>query len=422
MEKIQLVDAPEGSERSISMPETKNRADMRMAHGLLINRTGSGSSRPRPNLWAALGLLSLIVAAAACKSTPPPQAVVPEVGTVTIRAEQAVLTTELPGRTTAFLVAEIRPQVNGIIQKRLFEEGADVRAGNILYQIDPAPYQAALEQAKAALAVAESKVPSARSRVERYKDLVAIHAVGQQDYDDAVAALGAAEAGVASARAVMENARINLEYTPIKSPITGRIGRSSVTVGALVNAYQGAPLAVVQQMDPIYVDLIQSSAEVLRLQRKLESGRLTQDKEAWSKVKLLLEDGTAYPLDGKLKFRDITVDQSTGSVDLRAVFPNPDKVLLPGMFVRAVVEDGVSDTALFVPQQGVSRDTRGNPTALVVGKDGKVELRLLEIDRAIGDKWLVTKGLSVGDQVIVEGLQKVRPGATVKAVPMAAGI
>ena len=269
--------------------------------------------------------------------------------------------------------------------------------------------------------MAESNVPSARSRAERYKDLVAIHAVGQQDYDDAVAALGAAEAGVASARAVMENARINLEYTPIKSPITGRIGRSSVTVGALVNAYQGSPLAVVQQMDPIYVDLIQSSAEVLRLQRKMETGRLTKDKEAWSRVKLLLEDGTAYPLDGKLQFRDITVDPTTGSVTLRAVFPNPDKVLLPGMFVRAVVEEGVNDAALFVPQQGVSRDTRGNPTALVVGKDGKVELRAIEVERAIGDKWIVTKGLSVGDQVIVEGLQKVRPGAVVKAVPMTAG-
>jgi membrane fusion protein, multidrug efflux system len=374
-----------------------------------------GSIRYQPNRSAVLSLLAVIVSAAACKSTPPSKAIV-EVGAVTIRAERAVLTTELPGRTSAFLVAEIRPQVNGIIQKRLFEEGSDVKAGSTLYQIDPAPYMAAFDQAKAALAVAESKVPSARSRVERYKNLIAIHAVGEQDYDDAVAALGTAEAGAASARAAMENARINLEYTPIKSPISGRVGRSSVTVGALVNAYQGSPLAVVQQMDPIYVDLIQSSAEILRLRRKIESGRLTQDKEAWRKVKLLLEDGTPYPLDGTLKFRDITVDPSTGSVTLRAVFPNPDNVLLPGMFVRAVVEEGVNEQALFVPQQGVSRDTKGNPVSMIVNEKGTVEQRLIEVDRVIGDKWLVTKGLAVGDRVIVEGLQKVRPGASVKVV------
>ncbi len=374
----------------------------------------------RPNGWTVLGFFAVIAAAAACKSTPPPQALA-EVGTVTIRTERAKLTTELPGRTSAFLVAEIRPQVNGIIQKRLFEEGSDVRAGSILYQIDPAPYQAAFEQAKAALAVAESKVPSARSRAERYKGLVAVHAVGEQDYDDAVAALGTAEASAASARAAMDNARINLEYTPIKSPIHGRIGRSSVTVGALVNGYQGSPLAVVQQMDPIYVDLIQSSTEVLRLRRKMESGGLKQDKEAWSKVKLLLDDGTPYPLEGTLQFRDITVDPTTGSVTLRAVFPNPDNLLLPGMFVRAVVEEGVNDEALFVPQQGVSRDTKGNPVALVVDKADKVEQRVLELDRAIGDRWLVTKGLAVGDRVIIEGLQKVRPGASVKVVPVDAG-
>jgi len=367
--------------------------------------------------WAALGLLAVIASAAACKSAPPSKAIV-EVGTVTIRAERAILTTELPGRTSAFLVAEIRPQVNGIIQKRLFEEGSDVKAGRTLYQIDPAPYKAAFDQAVAALAVAEAKVPSARSRVERYKDLVAIHAVGEQDYDDAVAALGTAEAGTASARAAAENARINLEYTPIKSPISGRIGRSSVTVGALVNAYQGNPLAVVQQLDPIYVDLVQSSAEILRLRRNMESGRLKQDKEAWSKVKLLLEDGTSYPPEGTLQFRDITVDPSTGSVTLRAVFPNPDNVLLPGMFVRAVVEEGVNDQALLVSQQGVSRDTKGNPVAMVVNEKDTVEQRLLEVDRAIGDKWLVTKGLAVGDRVIVEGLQRVRPGASVKVVPV----
>ncbi len=378
------------------------------------------SIRHWPNRLAVLALLAVIASAAACKSSHSPRAI-PEVGTVTIRVERAVLTMELPGRTSAFLVAEIRPQVNGIIQKRLFKEGSDVKTGSILYQIDPAPYQAAYEQAKAAVAVAEANVPSSRSRVERYKKLLAIRAVGEQDYDDAVSVFVTAEAGAVSARAAMENARINLEYTPIKSPIPGRIGRSNVTVGALVNAYQGSPLAVVQQMDPIYVDLIQSSAEVLRLRRNMESGRLKQDKVAWSKVKLLLEDGTPYPLDGTLQFRDVTVDPSTGSVTLRAVFPNPDNVLLPGMFVRALVEEGMNDAALFVPQQGVTRNAKGDPIAWVVDKTGKVEQRLLEVDRAIGDKWLVTKGLAVGDQVIVEGSQKVRPGASVKVVPVDAG-
>ena len=364
---------------------------------------------------AGFGVMAVIVSAAACKTAPPPPQT-PEVGVVTVAPERTVLTAELPGRTSSFLVAEIRPQVNGIIQKRLFTEGADVNAGTTLYQIDPAPYKAAYEQAKAALAVAEAKVPSARARADRFQKLVAIKAVGEQDYDDAVTALKSAEAGVASAKAAMENARINLEYTPIKSPISGRIGRSNVTVGALVNAYQGAPLTVVQQMDPIYVDLIQSSAEVLRLQQKIKSGRLKHDKTAWNKVKLLLEDGTPYSHDGTLQFRDVTVDPTTGSVTLRAVFPNPDKILLPGTFVRAIVEEGVNENALFVPQQGVTRDTKGNPTAMVVNKEGKVEVRLLEVDRAIGDKWLVTKGLVAGDRVIVEGILRVRPGASVKVV------
>ena len=370
----------------------------------------------RTGLLAFLGPVIIAAAGAACKSTPPPPPV-PEVATVTLQTEPLRLTTQLPGRTAAYLVAEIRPQVNGLIQKRLFTEGADVTAGALLYQIDPAPYQAAFDQAKAAVGVAESRVPSARSRAERFKNLAAVHAIGEQDYDDAVAALASAEAGVAAAKAALENARINLEYTPIKSPISGRIGRSSVTVGALVNAYQGAPLAVVQQLDPIFVDVIQSSAEVLRLRRNMESGQLRRDMEAWRRVHLNLEDGTDYPLDGSLQFRDITVDPSTGSVILRAVFPNPDKILLPGMFVRALVEEGLNDRALLVPQQGVSRDTKGQPYALTVNAENKIEQRSLELDRAIGDKWLVTKGLAAGDRVVVEGQLKVRPGATVKAVP-----
>lgn len=374
-----------------------------------------------PVRLAVLGLLAVVAAAAGCKSkvAAPP---VPEVAAVTLQTERLALTTELPGRTAAFLVAEIRPQVNGILQRRLFTEGADVRAGSVLYQIDPAPYQAAFDQAKAALAVAEARIPAARSRADRFKNLAAINAVGQQDYDDAVSALQTAEAGAESARAALENARINLGYTPIKSPISGRIGRSAVTVGALVNAYQGAPLAVVQQLDPIYVDVIQSSAEILRLRRFMESGELRQDKEAWSKVRLKLEDGTPYPQEGTLQFRDITVDPTTGSVTLRAVFPNPDKILLPGMFVRAIVEEGVSDQALLVPQQGVSRDTKGSPYALIVNGQGQVEQRPLELEQAIGDQWLVGKGLAAGDRVIVEGQMRVRPGMAVQiAAPATAG-
>jgi len=386
---------------------------------LPLDRKCFGPINRAPGRLVALGLLVAIALVGACKSKPVPAAV-PEVAVVVLQTERLALTTELPGRTTAYLVAEIRPQVNGILQKRLFTEGSNVQAGSILYQIDPAPYQAAFEQAKAALAVAESRVPSARSRAERFKNLAAINAVGQQDYDDAVAALAAAEAGVASARAALDSARINLEYTPIKSPISGRIGRSSVTVGALVNAYQGNPLAVVQQFDPIYVDVIQSSAEILRLRRNMESGQLKQDKEAWSKVSLKLEDGTPYPLEGVLQFRDITVDPTTGSVTLRAVFPNPDVLLLPGMFVRAAIEEGVNDRALLVPQQGVSRDTKGNPYALTVNGENKVEQRPLELDRTVGDRWLVRTGLAAGDRVVVEGQLRVRPGATVKVVPFGA--
>lgn len=372
--------------------------------------------RTKSNVLALMAVVGAVVVTGGCKSGPPPQGPA-EVATVTLRAERAVLTTELPGRTSAYLVAEIRPQVNGIIQKRLFEEGSDVRAGSVLYQIDPAPYQAAFEQAKAAYAMAEANVPSTRARAERLKTLAAIHAVGQQDYDDAAAALQTAEASAASAKAVMDNARINLGYTPIKSPIPGRIGRSTVTVGALVGAYQPAALAVVQQLDPIYVDVTQSSSAILRLRRNLESGRLKQDGEAQGKVRLLLEDGTTYPLEGALQFRDVTVDPSTGSVTLRAVFPNPGHALLPGMFVRAIVEEGVNEKALFVPQQGVTRDPKGNPIAWVVDKEDKVEQRTLELDRAIGDTWLVSKGLSPGDRLIVEGLQKVRPGSAVRPVP-----
>ncbi len=366
-----------------------------------------------------LGLLTSAAALAVGCGRPPDAAPrgPAEVGTVTLRFERAVLTTELPGRTCAFRIAEIRPQVSGIIVERAFVEGSDVSAGGLLYRIDPAPYQAAYEQAKAALAMAEANLPALRSRAERMKEAEAIHAVGRQDYDDAAAALLRGAAAIEASRAAAESARINLEYTPIKSPISGRIGRSSVTQGALVTAYQPVPLAVVQQLDPIYVDVTQASADLLRLRRALGSGRLTKGGEDRGKVRLLLEDGTPYPLPGTLEFRDVTVDPTTGSVTLRMVFPNPDHVLLPGMFVRAIVEEGADERSLLVPQQGVGRDPKGTPFAWIVSSGGKVERRDLRLDRAIGDRWLVAEGLTEGDVLVVEGLQRIRPGDPVRAVP-----
>jgi membrane fusion protein (multidrug efflux system) len=375
---------------------------------------------PALSLCLAAAAATLTLACGKGRSGPPQQGPV-EVGTVTVNPEKVVLTTELPGRTSPYLVAEVRPQVNGLIRERAFEEGSNVKAGALLYQIDPAPYQAAYEQAKATLAMAEANVPAARLRAERLKGLVEIRATGRQNYDDALAALQQAEASVAASRAAVESARINLSYTPIRAPIPGRTGKSSVTVGALVTAYQPVPLAVVQQLDPIYVDVTQSSADLLRLRQSLESGRLKRSGESWSRVKLILEDDKVYSREGKLKFRDVTVDPTTGSVSLRMVFPNPDNVLLPGMFVRAIVEEGVNEEAILAPQQGVTRDQKGLPYALVAGKDGKVEQRMLTLDRTIGDRWLVTKGLAAGDRVIVDGLQRIRPGADVKAVPFTAG-
>lgn len=360
-------------------------------------------------------LAGMVGATLGCKKAAPPRPP-SEVSFQVIQSERAVLTTELPGRTSAFLVAEIRPQVSGIIQKRLFQEGTNVKAGNTLYQIDPAPYQAALDQAKASLAMAEATLPSISSRAERAKKLVAIHAVGQQEADDAQAAHQQALANVAAAKAAVESARINLSHTPITAPISGRTGMSSVTVGALVTAYQGTALATVQQLDPIYVDVTQSTSDMLRLRRNLESGRL-KSGSGERKVKLFMEDGTLYPMEGKLQFRDVTVDPNTGAVTLRVIFPNPKQILLPGMYVRAMVEEGVNDQAILAMQQGITRDTKGNPIAMVLDKSDRVEQRSLTVERTIGDKWLVTSGLQAGDRLIVEGLQKIRPGMAVKAVP-----
>jgi membrane fusion protein (multidrug efflux system) len=332
-----------------------------------------------------------------------------------------VLTSELPGRTSAYLIAEIRPQVNGIIQERRFSEGSDVKAGSILYQIDPAPYQAAYDNAVAALARSEANLPPIRLKAERFKQLIALKAISQQDFDNAAAALKQAEADIEYSKATVESARINLAHTRVIAPISGRIGKSNVTIGALVTALQGSPLAVIQQLDPIYVDATQSSATLLRLKRNIATGLLKEDGPSQARVKLLLEDGTPYPLEGSVKFSDVTVDPSTGSFILRMVFPNPRHILLPGMYVRAVVQEGEMDRAILIPQQGVSRDPKGNPIALIVDGSDKVQQRMLTLDQAIGDRWLVASGLAPGERVIVEGSQKVRPGASVKVVPFQEG-
>ncbi|MEN6320019.1 MAG: efflux RND transporter periplasmic adaptor subunit [Syntrophaceae bacterium] len=340
-----------------------------------------------------------------------------EVAVVTVQQEKVTITTELSGRTSAYRIAEIRPQVSGLIQKRLFVEGSDVKAGQILYQIDPAPFQAVLDNAKAALGRAEANLPAIRSRAERVKELLVDKAVSQQDYDDAAAALKQSEADVQYWKATVETARINLGYTRITAPISGRIGKSNVTEGALVTAHQPVALASIQQLDPIYVDLPQSTAELLRLQGRLADGRLKNGGKNHNKVRLILEDGTPYPLEGTFQFRDVSVDPTTGSVMLRVVAPNPKGLLLPGMFVRTVVQDGVNTQAILIPQQAVSRDPKGNPVILIVDAEGKVQQRMVALDRAMGDKWLVSSGLAPGEQIIVEGIQKVKPGASVKVVP-----
>lgn len=347
-------------------------------------------------------------------AAPPP---VTEVATVTVGTQPVVLTTDLPGRTSAYRIAEIRPQVDGIIKKRLFEEGAEVATGQALYQIDPASFQAALQNAMASLGKAEANLPAVRSKEERYREALSDNAVSRQDYDDAAAALKQAEADVQLWKATVETARINLGYTRITAPISGRTGRSNVTEGALVTAHQPVPLVTIQQLDPVFVDVPQATSELLRLKRRLKDRRLTRNGTKQNKVKILLEDGTTYPLEGTLQFRDVSVDPMTGSVTLRILVPNPDRVLLPGMYVRAVVTEGVNEQAILVPQQGVARDPKGNPLALIVDGEGNVEQRMLGLDRAIEDKWLVSSGLSPGDRMIVEGLQNVRPGDAVKVVP-----
>jgi membrane fusion protein, multidrug efflux system len=377
----------------------------------------------KTRLTAVAGIIigGLMTTSCSKPAQAPPQAGPPEVGVVVVQPQRVALTSELSGRTTPQMIAEVRPQVSGIIKKRIFTEGSDVKAGQVLYQIDPASYDAAYASAKAAQAHAEAALGTVRLKAQRFQDLVRIKAVSQQDNDDAQAALKQAEADVAAAKAALETARINLAYTRIIAPISGRIGRSSVTDGALVTANQPVALAIVQQLSSMYVDVTQSSSELLKLKQNLASGLMKKDGEAaQARVKLLLEDGSAYPLPGTLKFSEVTVDQSTGSVTLRAVFPNPKQVLLPGMFVRAVVEEGVNEQAILVPQRGVTRNPKGEALVMTVGAEEKVEPRPIKVARTVGDNWLVSEGLKAGDRVIVEGLQRARPGTPVKAVPFGA--
>lgn len=344
----------------------------------------------------------------------------PEVGVVTLKAEPLNVTTELPGRTSAYRIAEVRPQVGGIILKRNFVEGSDIKAGSSLYQIDPATYQAAYDSARGDLAKAEAAANIAHLTVNRYKTLVGTKYISQQEYDTAVADARQADAAVTAAKAAVETARINLAYTKVTSPISGRIGKSSVTEGALVTSNQANALATVQQLDPIYVDVTQSSNDFLRLKEELANGTLEQEGGK-AKAELVLENGQVYAQKGSLEFSDVTVDESTGSITIRAVFPNPKGDLLPGMFVRARLDEGIKNNALLVPQQGVTRNPRGEATVMLVGADNKVENRTVTAAQAIGDKWLVTGGLKSGDKVIVTGLQKVRPGVQVKVEEASAG-
>jgi len=315
------------------------------------------------------------------------------------------------------LIAEVRPQVTGLVRSRNFVEGSEVKAGEVLYEIDPATYRASADSAKGALAKAQANLQSTRLKAERYKELVAIQAVSQQDNDDATASLQQAEADVATATASLETARINLAYTRVAAPISGRIGKSSVTPGALITANQTTALATVQKLDPIYVDVTQSSAALLRLKRALARGDLNETAGNAVRVGLLLEDGSRYPIEGKLQFSDVTVDPNTGAITLRAEFPNPKRELLPGMYVRAVVEEGSKRNALLVPQRAVTRDGSGKPLAYVVTPDNKLEQRALQTERAIADRWLVSSGLNAGDRLVVEGLQNALPGVVVQVVP-----
>ncbi|HEX5678203.1 MAG TPA: efflux RND transporter periplasmic adaptor subunit [Alcanivorax sp.] len=346
--------------------------------------------------------------------TPPP----PEAGFITVESQPFTITNELSGRTTPYRIAEVRPQVTGIIEERLFEEGELVEAGEPLYRVDNRLYKADVASARANLASAQATLTSARLRAERFDKLLKMNAVSQQEYDEAQAALGETQAQVDAARAALKTARIKLDYTTMEAPISGRIGRSTVTAGALVTANQTQALATIRQLDPIYVDVTQSNQELRRLRDALESGRLEKVGEDKARVTLLLQDGSRYKHDGSLQFSEFAVDESTGAVTLRALFPNPESDLLPGMFVRARLPQGTRSDAILVPQKGVARDPTGQATAMVIGADNKVASRKVTTETAVGNQWLISDGLSEGDRLIIEGLQKIRPGVTVTPVKL----
>lgn len=380
-------------------------------------RTGNHRALPPATALAAatVATVALLAGCHGNEGTAPPAAA-PEVGVVTIAPASTTLTTELPGRVSAALVAEVRPQVAGIVQKRLFTEGGQVKAGDVLYQIDAASYQAAYDNARGAVAKSRASLAAARLKAQRYKELLDIKGVSQQDYDDAKASLDAYEADVIAGEATLQSARIDLQRTRVTSPITGQIGKSAVTAGALVTASQTTALATVQQLDTVYVDVVQSSAELLRLRARLADGSMHRGD---ADIALVLEDGSTYGLRGKLQFTDVSVEQTTGAVTLRATFPNPEHKLLPGMYVRAVLQEGTDAHALLVPQKGVSRDSKGNPTVMVLDRDNRIHVRQVSTSRSTGGNWVIASGVGAGDRVVVDGLQKVRDGMTV--TPVAVG-
>ena len=385
------------------------------AYAMVSNRFSAG----RASMTVAGIALAMLLAGCNQQNTAQNNApaVKTEVSAMSLHPQSVAITAELPGRTSAYLVAEVRPQVGGIIRSRNFKEGSEVKAGDVLYEIDPASYQASYDSATAALQKAEGAVPSAQSKVDRYKSLTAQDAVSKQNLDDALSALAQANADVASAKAALETARINLDYTKMRAPIGGRVDASAVTVGALVTAEQTTALTTIRQLDPINVDVTQSSTNLLEFRRAVAEGRLKTSGDNVS-VHLTLEDGSQYKETGKLEFAESSVAETVGTITVRAVFPNPDRVLLPGMYVRATIQEGIAENSFLVPQRAVTRNTKGEPIAMFVTADGKVHQRVLKVQRSIGNSWLVNEGLADGDRVIVEGTQRVRDGQEVTVSPV----